>query len=758
MDAALNGLRVVEISRGMPGALAAMILADYGADVIRLEDPAGDPYLSEAGERLWSRGKTRVAVDMDDPAGRAQAAALAREADVVLVGLRPATAERWGLTYEALASDNPALVFASISGFGWDGPYRDQPITENLMYAISGGMTMEGNGGLRKGPVFIAPHSAACGAAFLAVQGILAALHERDGSGIGQHVDTSLYRAMLVYRAFYMWNPELRADEFPMFPPSTDPRGIRPLFNLNECADGEWLSMGAWTPALSHKALEVMGLTHILADKRFAGIPNVLPDLEARMAVLQILWDEFRKRPRQEWLDLMDAQGIPSEPVQSIARFRELDQLWANASAVRVDDPVVGPMIQQGVVGMMPATPGIARPAEATARPAGFIAEAAARWAQAAPVRGDGAMRPGGRGPLSGVRVLDLTAFLSGPMAVHLLTDLGADVVKVESPDGDDFRVSAPSAFRYLHRDKRGVVLDLKTPAGQAALDQLIVESDVVVYNYRLGVEERLGLTYDRLRALNPGVIVCRITAFGPHGKRAHRGGYDASITALSGMPFIQAGEGNPPVSIGMADISTGIAAATALAIAIRAKETSGVGQAIDVSMIGAMAYVGADAFPDYPGMPPGESLDGGQHGFSPLYRLYQTMDGWLMLSARPGQAETVRDALAIEFGAEMDAARLQARFATRTTADWVSLLHRRSVNCANPLVDAKAFLYQTPELKASGTAIGIDHPVYGVLGQAGPAVHFSRTPARVDRQDPELGEHDAEVFGRIVTKTAPGA
>lgn len=752
MAGACTGLRVVEIARGMPGTLAGMVLADHGADVVRIESPAGDPYLSQAGDRLWNRGKTRIALDLDDVAQRSQALVLVRAADVVIVGVPPTTAERWGIAPGSFSTDNPGLIFSSISGFGWNGPARDQHVTEALMYAISGGMMMQGNGGLRDGPIFVAPHSAAYAAALLTVQGILAALRERDGSGVGQHVDVGLYQGMLAYRSFYMWDPELRQEDFPSLPATTDPRGVRPLFNLNECSDGRWLSMGAWTPALTYKALEVMGRVDLLADPRFAGMPNVIPDDASRRELLEILWAEFRQKPLQYWLDAMDAQGIPCEPVYSFDEFRELGQLWANDYAVRVDDPAVGPMVQQGVLGELSETPGEIRPAQAEAAPASAVRDIAARWQSAPTVRGSGSMRPGGRGPLAGVRVLDLTLFLSGPMATHLLCDMGADVVKAESPEGDDFRISAPSVFRYLHRDKQCVVLDLKTPEGQAGLEQLVRESDVVVYNYRLGVEDRLGLGYERLRAINPQLIVCRVTAFGARGDRAHRGGYDASITALSGINMFQAGESNQPVSIGMADISTGIAAATALSLAIRAKETTGLGQSVEVAMIGAMAYVDADAFTDYAGKPRGEVLDRGQHGFHTLYRLYQTSDGWLLLSARPSQGPAVCAALGLGTDTAADDPTLEAAFARQTTAAAIAALKTADVDAANPLVDAKTFLHTTPSLKENRAVIVLPHPVYGNLGQTGPAVHFSRTPVRIERQESVIGEHNDLVLRKAAS------
>jgi crotonobetainyl-CoA:carnitine CoA-transferase CaiB-like acyl-CoA transferase len=748
MAAALAGLRVVEIARGMPGQLAGMVLADFGADVARLESPGGDPNAGEPGARTWTRGKRRIAIDMDNPGEREHALRIAKEADVVLLGVRPTTAERWGLAPAALLEANPRLVVATISGFGWDGPHREKPVTEAYMLAASGLMAYPGNGAQRTGPIFLAPHLPGYSAALLAVQGILAALRERDASGQGQHVDIGLYQAMLVHRAIYMWNPELHPEEF--ITPSkvlTDPRGMRPMFNLNECSDGRWLSMGGWTPALSYRALEVMGLGHLLADERFTGIPNFFPDEAARKEILETLWARFRERPQQEWLDGMDAQSVPVEPVLSIAEFRDVGQVWANGHAVRVDDPVLGTMVQQGVLGEFSATPGTVRAAEATAGPAPEASSVAASWAKAAAVRGTAGVPREGRGPLAGLRVLDMTMFLSGPMAGHLLADLGAEVLKAEPPEGDDFRMSAPSVFRFLHRDKRSVVVDLKKPEGRGQIAQLVRDADVVLYNYRLGVEERLGLDYAALRAINPDVIVCRITAFGSHGDRAHRGGYDASISALAGMLQLQGGEGNTPVSITLADISTGLAAATAISVAVRARETGGPGQHIDISMIGAMAYLGSESFIDYEGRPAPEVLDGGQRGLGPLYRLYETSDGWVLLSARSDQSAAVLQALGLSSPGPIDAAALEHAFAVRTSGRAIDLLTAAGITCADATVDAREFLYGSPALLAQATAAIVPTERYGRLGQAGPAIRFSRTPVRLERQEPALGEHNDAVF-----------
>lgn len=756
MTRACDGLKVLEISRGMAGSLAGMILADHGADVIRAEDPGGDPTLTEAGERMWSRGKRRIALDLDLPADLESAHALANEADVVLISVRPSTAERWGFNYENLAAKNPRVIFATITGFGWTGPHRDVPVTEGMAQALAGSMNMPANGGHRAGPVFLAPPLGSYGAAMTCVQGILAALRECDASGLGQQVDSSLYNALLVNRSFLLWSPEKHAEEFPVLRAvAPDHRGVRPLFNLSECSDGRWLSMGAWTPALAYKALELMGLQDVLADERFAGLPNFFPSESDREEVLNLLWDTFKTKPLQEWLDLMDAHGIPSEPAQSVDEFRTLGQLWANRLAVEVDDPVVGKMVQVGPLGDLSITPGDAVPAEGTARPASDAHVLVKEWqsAPSAPAAHP-VIAPSGRGPLDGVKVLDFTAFLSGPMCAHLLADMGANVTKVEPETGDDFRMSAPYVFRGLHRDKRSVVVDLKRPGGDEVLERLVRDADVVVYNYRLGVEERLGLDYARLKRINPGIVVCRMTAFGAHGDRAHRGGYDASITALSGLSEMQAGAGNPPVSITIADISTGLAAATAIMLGLRVRETLGIGQHIDVCMVGATAYVDADRFAGYEGKRPPASLDQGQHGLGTCHRLYQSADGWVFVAAS-GQKAVAAFQQVVGDASLLRADEVERVFLTRSTNDWLDAFAAAGVPAANAVVDPVRFLHGTSEFRANGTRAEVITERYGVLGQAGPALRFSRTPARIERQEPALGQHTEEVLREAGFDTA---
>jgi crotonobetainyl-CoA:carnitine CoA-transferase CaiB-like acyl-CoA transferase len=187
------------------------------------------------------------------------------------------------------------------------------------------------------------------------------------------------------------------------------------------------------------------------------------------------------------------------------------------------------------------------------------------------------------------------------------------------------------------------------------------------------------------------------------------------------------------------ADISTGLAAATAMCLAIRARETQGTGQHIDVAMIGAMAYVAGEQFVDYAGKPAGPSADRGQHGFGPAYRLYQTADGWVFVAAVGSGREA---ALASVLGQQtpLDAAVAERIFAGRSTAEWLAALAAAGVPAADPVVSASTFLHQSSEFRQNGTRIEVQTDRYGKLGQVGAHVRFSRTPVRTQRQEPALG------------------
>jgi crotonobetainyl-CoA:carnitine CoA-transferase CaiB-like acyl-CoA transferase len=768
MEGSLSGLKVVEVSLGMAGSLAGMLLADQGADVVSLDVYPNDPYIDLAGERLWNRGKNRVQVSLVDSKDLNRIKNLCQFSDVVLLALDNDELEKLDLTYNNLVADNPQLIVANISSFGSISSMSNYPNIDGIVHALSGSLLHPQNGAMRLGPVYVAPKIASYSAAMLCVQGILSALRVRDISGFGQHVDASLLRGILCYRSFVIATNN--SDKLPPLAQGGDPRGIRPLFNLCECNDGKWLSMAAFTRAFCEDALKVMDLEKILEDKRFVNMPNVFENDDDRYQLLNILWSKFKEKPRDEWIEKMWKANVPCEPVLSHEEFRYHEQFWSNDLAIKIDDPVVGDMIQPGLLGIFSETPGKITPTVLKANSSDSLDLLIDTWGQnnlSLPIDfPEDVNNHYSRGPLAGIKVLDFTSFVAGPMCSRLLSDLGADVMKVESFQGDNFHIPALfRAYAVLNRGKRSLVLDRKLQQSDSVFEKLVKESDIVVYNFRLGVEDRLKLDYETLKTINPKIIVCRITAFGPNGPQAYRPGYETSISALSGNYIEQAGVDNPPVQFGAADVSSGIAAATNILMALRARDVTGKGQHVDSTMIGAMSYVSGDNFVEFKGMKSRVEVDKEQKRKGPLDGLYQSSDGWIFLSIRDQkgwkefiEAFGVKELLNSKFNflnrMEINSIALskllEIEFLKFSTFHWETHLNIGNINCVNADVQIENFMNERQHFFNEDYMVEIPHPYFGILKEPGASIIFSNTPLNINKIEPGLGEHSDEILSEI--------
>jgi len=220
----------------MPGAIATMLMADYGANVLKIAQPAGDSLESSSAYRVWNRGKKIVALDPDIPEARSTVLELARNADVFLESFQPGVAARWGLDYSSIRDINPAIIYCSISAFGPSGPWAQRPAYEWLVAAASGIMTDQV--GVRDGPMYSSIPMASIGASQLALQGILAALHVRNICGIGQKVETSMYQGAIAIRSAML--PE--ADEIEKLQAmNLLPQGGLPAYRMYPCTARKWL-------------------------------------------------------------------------------------------------------------------------------------------------------------------------------------------------------------------------------------------------------------------------------------------------------------------------------------------------------------------------------------------------------------------------------------------------------------------------------------------------------------------------------------
>ncbi|MEJ2890271.1 CaiB/BaiF CoA transferase family protein [Actinomycetospora aeridis] len=375
-------------------------------------------------------------------------------------------------------------------------------------------------------------------------------------------------------------------------------------------------------------------------------------------------------------------------------------------------------------------------------------------------------------GPLAGVRVLDLSAMLSGPWAADLLGDQGADVVKVEPPGaGDHVRAlrnqaqGLASMFVNVNRSKRSLTLNLKVPDGVDILRRLVASADVLVQNFRPGVVERLGISYEDLRAANPGLVYLSISGFGETGPYADRRVYDPIVQALSGLTTVQAGSDTARprlIRTVLPDKLTAMAGAQAITSALVARGRTGEGQHVRLSMLDTVVSflwatdMNAYTFADRPVEP--------ERAASFIDLIYETADDYITVStmkdgewsafcAAAGRPDLLADdrfttAAGRDENVDERLACIQEVLRERPAADWLRILPEHGVPCAPAL--RRHELIDHPQILASGTVVESDHPVAGRLRQARPAPRFSDTPVDPPRGAPLLGQHNDEVLAEL--------
>lgn len=376
-------------------------------------------------------------------------------------------------------------------------------------------------------------------------------------------------------------------------------------------------------------------------------------------------------------------------------------------------------------------------------------------------------------GPLHGTRIVDLTIALSGPLAIGILADQGADVVKVEPPGLGDIgrwvgvaRGGVSAMAQMANRGKRSIAVNLKTPEGCDIVRRLARSADVFAENFRPGVADRLGFSYDELRRENPRLVYLSINGFGSEGPYAHKSAYDPVVQAYGGLAAVQAGSEGPPQLIRhtAADKITALTASQAVTAALYARERGAGGQRLEVTMLESVVqFVWADAA--------GNEIvldsDGSQpSSFSRDQKLWKTRDGWI-IAAPTGDKDveaickgvgvdgwddpTVRTIAARRQNPEAFVAllrRVLAKVETLTTEEALAGMEREKAPCG--AVVGPERLHLDPQVRARGVLEDSVHPVLGPLRQPRPAPRFARTPAATGGPAPTIGQHTDEILGEI--------
>jgi crotonobetainyl-CoA:carnitine CoA-transferase CaiB-like acyl-CoA transferase len=723
----LESLLVVEATSGMSGALAGRLLADYGADVVRLSRSDDARVRAPLRFRAWDRGKRVLpfegAVEKDD------ALELLARADLVIEDFEPAAATGLGIDYESVRLANPGAVCCHVSAFGLGHPWNIGPPNATMVAAKLGIMAEQP--GYREGPIFLGFPMVEYGTALCIAIGGLAALVGRDRTGVGRLVDVSMLDAALAQLNMVwchveklggavMEDPRGRDGHFRV---RTRRRGVLGMF---KCADGEYVQMHTGAPGAFDRAMNLFGLDGDIPPTSVAALANSLTEEQAkRLADLPSI---FATRTREEWLQLLWKADVAALPVNRPGEALFDEHVRLLGQSVEVDDPELGRVVE--------ASPPI-------------------RFAETSdPVASSPPPVAAPRYPLEGIRVLDLGVFTAGPYGSRLLADLGADVIKIERLEGDPLR-PLPQPFEGAQRGKRGIALDLKTAEAREALFRLMATADAVHHNMRPGAAPKLGVDYDTARAARPDIIYVESPGFGTSGPKARLQSFAPLQGGFSGLFYTAAGAGNAPVRAHQSeDYYNAMLATAATLMALLQRTRTGSGARIECPQLCASLWsssynvVGVDGT-----LRETLELDQQQLGYGPTHRLYRTADGWVCVCADEVGIAGLRGAVGLGSTAAASGPNtedLEAAFAAEPSAGLVETL--RAAGIAVEIAGASycdRFL-SDDENVSTGRVVEFDTEHLGRLREIGPIIRFSDMDVIAWGPAPLLGEHTHEVLSEV--------
>lgn len=793
MAGVLSGVRVLDLSWGIAGPMTTMMMADNGADVIKIEPPGGDPHRNQLGYRAWQRGKRSAILDLKSAEDKDDFLALVKTADVLVESYTPGVTGKLGIDYATVSEINPRLVYCSITGYGRGTADEQRPAYDALVAARIG-LHWEQRGwpegalnhmaGLpdpfadaeidpdwvqganREGPLFPASYWPSLGAFFSASVGISAALRARENTGRGQWVETSLLQGAMASAAG-AW---MRAEKVDV--PGFDSwiLGCNAPKGHFQCADGDWIHN--WVPnprfILEASKNDELNATPELKSKddpdRFGTGPE---ELLVMAHYHPILAEAVAKFDSSEWVDAAAKAGQTMQNVRSPEASLADPLLLEDGSVVEVDDPELGKIRQVGISYKMSATPGKvgAPPVAPGAHTDEIRAEAQKAKGAPAPQAGSGEMKR----PLEDITVLDLGLAVAGPYGTQILSDLGATVIKVNGLY-DMFWHQVHIAY-MCNRGKQSITLNLKDPRSMDVLIRMIEKCDVVHHNMRYSAAERLKIDYESLKKINPKLIYCHSRGF-EDGPRKEMPGNDQTGACLSGVQFADGGmdqpEGKPLWSLtSMGDTGNGFLSAIAVIQALMHRDQTGEGQMVDTSILnaGLLNTSYAMAKPDGSGFDR-PRIDGMQLGYNAGHRVYPTKQGWLcFVCASQEHWDELLSVLHLEnmltkerFATDAERKAHDAEVAklignklkTHTAADWFEQLNAAGVPVEIVSEDFSLGLHDDPDFQQRDWSVSYEHPHVGKLDQVGLCVNLSDTPGKPQQRPPLVGEHTKEILASM--------
>ncbi|QQN75292.1 CoA transferase [Croceicoccus sp. YJ47] len=706
----LASLTVVDLGFGKAPALISRLMADLGARVIRVEPEGGDPFASVyPAYNYWRSGMRTAAPD--------ELSSLLEQADVCVIGGEDHPAIPRRNDAASLSRSHPALIVLDIEP-GPPGTDYAGPASE-LLGQVRSGLVWEQEPGK---PIINTFDPASYGAALMGLSGVLAALIEREASSTGQVVSTSLFAGALAWIGTYwaeLEKPTPMADY-------VIPRGVYPL--IFRTRDDKFIHMaigGAGSKYKFYKALEIDDPSVKPTD---SGMPQPGASRKDFFGDFDLLAEHVAKKDQHEILQRIWDEGVPAEAVLQPGECWDDPQIRDNA-IIRTEDD---------------GTRRVGVP---------FRAE---RLGTAAERKGKA-----GKSPLEGYRVVDLGAFVAGPLTGVFLADLGADVIKVEAKQGDPNRAIFKS-FSLANHGKRVIGIDMKNPEGLDLVKDLAVRADVVMNNFRPGVSERLGVDPQSLSTINPSLIAVEAPAFGKTGPRAMRAGFDMVMQAWVGHEAKAAGKGNPPRwnRTNLVDIAAGMIGSVAVLSALYHRERTGKTVSLESPLCNAGIYTLSELIRHDNGQFEGVRIPSSSlSGYHPAEALYEASDGWVAIVAR-GQSAALQlraglgldDALGDDVAGwdEPEEKIIAGRVARCSVEELESLFEGTDVWIEETRDDREAVILSDPKLLDLGIVRVSEHEQFGRIREPGAMVRMSRSAIGNARPAPVPGQHTREILQDI--------
>jgi len=765
----LAGLRVIELARDISGPYTGKLLVDAGADVVKVEPPGGDPMRpwTASGHALaededgalfqyLGASKRSVVLDLETEAGREGLLRLIAVSDVLVEDLGPGRLAELGLA-DTIAATRPELSVVSLSDWGGEGPDALRPATEFTQQAAAGSIAYRG---LRdRAPVAAGGRLGEWALGAFAAVGVLIAWRMARASGRGQIVDASRFEAMLLCLTVYhdldgQWN----ADPLP--------RSIE-IPSIERAKDG-WVGFCTVTGQQWVDLCTLMGRGDIAENQDYLAAQKRMDDIDLMKDVIEG-WT--LDQSIDEILELCAAMRIPASPIGNGKTLLEMEHLVAREVFQKAPGGFMQPRPPYliGDSGHRPLGPAPALGADDVDS---ILATASAPSVQGS--SGESSERP-----LSGLKIVDLTAFWAGPLAACFLADMGADVVKIESiqrPDGMRFAGAVPNAemwewspvFHGANPGKRDVTLKLDDPRGLALLKRLIAEADVLIENYSARVLENFGLDWAAVKAMNPSLLMVRMPAFGLDGPWRDRPGFAMTVEQMSGLAWMTGYADMPLVPRGSCDPIGGMHTIFALLLALEERARDGRGRLVEVPLVEVAINIAAEQVLEYTAY--GELLVRAENrgpvsapqgvyacpDDDHLIALAVTGDAqWQTFREIAGDPAWARDAKFDTHAGrrahpdELDTA-IAAWLAGQSADDVLPKLRAAGIP-AEAVINARRLMPHA-QLEARGFYQDLEHPRTGTTRYPGWPLAFSGLPRALhERPAPTLGEHNEEVLRNML-------